>query len=134
MQKVTIETAIADVNKWLDYKKISEKKRLVQKDQIDTLVDAVVEGNLILNEDNSWKQILKFPLEGEGNLALKELTFKPRIGVSEAQIQLQKFKSSDADGRVMAYVLALTRTATELIKKLDTEDYSVCQGIAIFFI
>lgn len=134
MEKVTIEIATADVNKWLDNKKISQKKRDVQKDQIDVLIDSIVEGFLILNEDGSFTQTLKFPVDGEANLGLKELNYKPRIGVGEVHMHLQNFKSSDADGRILAYVLALTKKAKEIVRKMDSEDYSVAQAIAVFFI
>lgn len=132
MEKVTREIAITEVESWLDYKKISEKKREVYKDNIDTLVDAVVEGFLTLQDDKSFVQTLRFDTGGER--PIKELTYKPRLKMSTIHSHLQGVKSTDADLRVCAYMAALTGNPKAVIQALDTEDYSIGQAIAIFFL
>jgi hypothetical protein len=132
MGSINIELAQAEVEKWLNYKKVSPGKREKQKAQIDVLVDSFAEGSLVLNEDFSITHNLKFPI-GE-NDSIKELKYKPRISQGEVHVYLQKFKNDDVDGRVLAFVLALTKQPQEFIKRLDTEDSTISQGIAIFFI
>jgi hypothetical protein len=75
-------------------------------------------------------QILKFPISDE----IDKLVFKPRIKVNTIQVHLQGVKSSDADGRVTAYIAALTSKPKEVIKSMDTEDYSIGKSIAYFFL
>ena len=80
-------------------------------------------------------QELKFPIEDKGgSTAFKTLEYKPRLNMASIHLHLQGVKSADADGRVCAYVAALTSKPKELIKKLDTEDYGIAQAIAIFFL
>lgn len=130
--KVGREVAEKEIESWLDFKKVNEKKREAYKDNIDTLIDAVADGTLTLNDDKTFVQKLRFPI-GEGD-SIKTLSYKPRLKVSTVHVCLQGVKSTDADGRVCAYVSALTGTDRNIIKALDTEDYSVGQAIAIFFL
>ena len=101
-------------------------------DQIDALTEAICEGKLKLMEGNELEQTLTFPIgEEQKVLALK---YKSRIHIGAIQDYLKNVKSSDSDGRVMAYISALTGVAPAVIKKMDTEDYSIAQSIAIFFL
>lgn len=133
MEKVSREVAEQEVYAWLDYKKVSTKKRESYKEHTDTLVDAIVDGYLSLNKDDmSFEHTLKFPTEGE--MLLTKLTYKPRLKVQTVHLHLQNVKSNDADGRLCAYIAALTSKPKELVKHLDSEDYSIGQSIAIFFL
>ncbi len=129
---VSREIATTEVYKWLDFKKINEKKRDAQKDQIESLIDALVDGSLILNPDFTFTQTLKFPTEGE--LKIITLDYKPRLKMQAIHAAMGGVKSGDVDGRVLAYIAALTSTTKAIIKDLDTEDYSISQSIAIFFL
>jgi hypothetical protein len=130
--KVSIDVATEEVNKWLDYKKVNEKKREAYKDNIDALVQGVCDGILILNEDNTFTHNLQFPIEGE--MPIHKLDYKPRLKMSTVHNHLQGVKPSDGDGRVCAYIAALTSKPKAVVKDLDTEDYSIGQSIAIFFL
>jgi hypothetical protein len=131
-EKIARDIAVQEIEKWLTYKKISDKKRDVRADNIEALIDAVSDGYLILNEDMSFTHKLKFPIEGEKPFS--ELNYQPRLKMSSVHNHLQGVKASDGDGRVCAYICALTKTHSAFIKLLDTEDYSIAESIAIFFI
>ena len=135
MSKVDLKTASDEVDKWLDYKRLNDKKRESRKEQIETLLDAIADGNLILNEDNTITYKLAFPIEDQnGSPALTELKFKPRIASGDVDNYLKGIKPSDADGRLRAYISCLTGVSSGLIKKLDTVDTDVPQAIALFFL
>ncbi len=129
---VNLEQATEEVNSWLDHKKIGQKKRESQKDQIDSLIDAICEGVLTLDAEKNFVQTLKFPTEGE--MPLKELKYAPRVKTGTFHLHLQGVKASDTDARICAYIAAITSKPKALIQKLDTEDYGVAQSIAIFFL
>jgi hypothetical protein len=40
-KKVSREVAIEEINQWLDFKKVSDSKREVYEDNIETLVEAI---------------------------------------------------------------------------------------------
>lgn len=130
--KIATEVAQAEIEKWLTVKKISERKRENLKDNISALVDAVSEGSLVVNEKNELEQFLKFPF-GE-TAPVSKLVYKPRITVMELNAKMQGVKANDADGRLTAYIAALANITMVEVKKLDTEDYSIAQNIAIFFL
>jgi hypothetical protein len=133
MSKVNRETAEAEINSWLDFKKISEKKRTNYKENIESLVDAVCEGILSVNpEGKELVQILNFPIGEE--MKVNKLEYKPRLTVGAVQSHLNGVKATDADGRIIAYIAALTSQPKELIKKMDTEDNGLAQSIAVFFL
>ena len=130
--KVVKEVAVEEIEKWLDYKKVSELKRENLKENINSLVSAISEGTLIVTEKNELEQTLNFPFEGD--VVTNKFTYKPRLTIKEVNNKMTGIKPGDADGRVTGYISALTMQPIELIKKMDTEDYSVAQNIAIFFL
>lgn len=132
MEKIAKEVAIAEVDKWLDMKKVSQSKREAYKDHIEILVESVVEGNLILNEDGSLTQKLIFPIEGE--MSVSELVFKPRLNRRNVIPHLNGVKSSDGDGRIVAYMAALTGKPKNLLNSLDFEDSRISDSIVVFFV
>jgi hypothetical protein len=129
---VSKDIAQADVNKWLDYKKIGESKRNSNQGQIDSLVDAISEGNLIVNEDMSITHVLKFPLDGETTVT--ELKYKARMNSEAVLPHLNGVKPTDVDGRMVAYTAALTSQLKAIIKKLDTEDSTLAHAVVVFFL
>lgn len=132
MDKINVETAQQDVERWLDFKKIGSAKRQSMKDSIENLVDGIRDGILAINEKCEIQQTLKFPL-GEDE-SVKTLTFKPRLSIKEVKPYLKEIKGSDVDGRLSAYVAALTSTSKDIIEKMDSEDSGVSNSIAVFFL
>lgn len=131
-QVVSKEIALKDVISWLDYKKVPASKREAYKDNIESLVNAVSEGTLVLNDDKSFTHHLIFPFGKE--VTIDKLVYKPRIRVGDVYAHMNGIKTTDVDGRVHAYVCTLTGQPKEIVKQLDTEDIAVAQNIAIFFI
>ena len=129
---LNIELAMQEIERWLDYKKVSPRKREANKDSIDILADAVSTGNLVLKEDCTLVQTLNFPISSEKKTEVLE--FKPRLQMKSVYQHLQGVKPSDIDARLYAYAAALTGNPKELIKNLETSDYEVVSAIVVFFI
>jgi len=127
--KVTRAVAQNEMNKWLDFKKIKAKKREGLAESIEEVIDSIEDGTLRLDEDKKLIQDLSFPLEG-----VSELVFKPRIQAVDINAALKGIKMNDNNGRVIAYISALTGRPKTLISKLDTEDMSIGNTLAVFFI
>lgn len=133
MSKVTKEQATAEVESWLEHKKVSQHKREEQKGMIERLIGAVMDGDLVLDGDTKeFKQLLKFPLEGA--TPITELVYKPRLADKEAQMHIGKIPFSDIDARLNGYVAALTKQNSGIIKNLDREDIGLAHAIAVFFL
>jgi hypothetical protein len=62
------------------------------------------------------------------------LTFKPRIQVRDVQPALRSLKSGDGDGRIMAYLSALTGESMGILGLMDSSDHSICASIVVFFL
>lgn len=129
MSKVSLEIAKADVERWLDYKKLTQKKRDEKADMIETLTDLVSSGDITIDEECNIKHNLLFPV-GE----VKVLTYKPRLKAEAISVHLKGVSSDDMTGMIAAYAAALTVQPKSVIKDLDTEDFSIARAIAIFFI
>lgn len=134
--KVAREVAESEFEKWLDFKKVKDTKRESNSKNIETLVESIMDGTLVLNHDNhEFKHNLSFPIKNsEGQVTVTELIYKPRLIMREVNKHLKGVKSDDADGRVVAYICALTGKAKGIITELDTEDNSTAQGLAVFFL
>lgn len=132
MEKISYEIAQQEVNKWLDARRVSVSKRESQEAAISSLIEAVMYGQIVIDENNQITQILTYPI-GE-NDSFTKLTYKTRITQGEVSTRISALKNSDSLSVISAYVSALTTQPLSLLQKLDTTDYSLCQTIAVFFI
>lgn len=133
MSKISREVAELEIKAWLDFKRVEERKRLAFVDSIETLIEAVMDGRLVLRkEDHFLIQNLAFPTTGDDPIT--KLEYKPRLKVFEVHQQTANERPGDAEARILAYVAALTGKVKGIIKQLDTEDYTICQSIAVFFV
>ena len=125
-------TATETIEKWLDHKKVRAGKRKAYSQSIDTLVTAVEDGELALDEKNfSLVYKLRHPLENE--ITTDRLVFKPKTTSKDIRRKTKGISPTDIEGRTAAYVSALTGQPINLIEELDTEDNDICSAIAVFF-
>lgn len=126
--------AEAEINSWLDTKKIKNIQRKENEGSIETLVEAFMDGTLSLNpQTNVLKLNLLFPIVGK-EASIDSLSFKPRLNDSMLHPHLNGVKPTDVDGRVNALICALTAQPKNIITILDSVDKRVAQAIAIFFL
>jgi hypothetical protein len=130
--QVSREVAEADVQRWLEAKRIRQTKRESLKEYIESLVLEVMDGFITIDENCNLTQKLRFPIGL--NESVKELNFETRLKVLDVNPFLQKVAQGDNDGRVLAYILAATKQPLGFIQALDTEDLGVSQSIAVFFL
>jgi len=134
MQKVSTEQAIAEVNSWLDYKKVKTAKRESNAEHIDTLVSCVEDGTIIINDDKTIVHELGFALENtEGETTVERLTYKARLTMLDIQRATKGISPNDQTERMFGFGNALTNVGRGVLKKLDSVDNGVLQAIAIFF-
>ena len=133
MGVVTREIAEAEITGWLDKKKIMSQQREENKSSIDTLIEAIAEGVLTLDPDtNIFTHKLLFPTDGE--MPVTELTYKPRLNDNMLRQYLSGVKPADVDGRILAYMAALTGKAKGILSALDTADKRIATSIVLFFL
>lgn len=131
-KKVDTAVARADVDRWLDYKKIGDHQRNERSDEIELLTAEIAEGNIVLHDDYKLELTLKFPLGETGNTNV--LTFKPRLQNRDLASALRGIKADDAEGRMAAYAAAITNETRGIISSLDSVDLRVVKSIVYFFI
>jgi len=131
-EQISYELAQAEVEKWLSKNRIKSSKRKASEPVIESLIEAVMYGQLVFDENLIITQNLDFPLGEDGSL--KSLTYKERITKKEVDDKLSAMKNKDGSASITAYVAALTLQPVAIIDKLDTRDYSISQSIAVFFI
>ena len=131
-KKISIEIAEKEISEWLDYKKITQQKREAQEGSIKTLVNSLVDGSLSLKEDKTFVHELFFPIGSDSKITKFE--YKPRVHQGLIQKHMEGFKSTDFDARMNATIAALTANPKDIVKSMDTEDFSIASSIAIFFV
>lgn len=131
--KVAEEVAEKEIERWLDARLTSDKKKNDMADSIRELVSAVVEGNLIVNENGTLTQKLIIPFGEES--VVKEVNYKLRISAGDIQKRMtfNKIKQGDIDGRLMVHVCAATNLSFEQVGKMDSADYTIASTIGNFF-
>lgn len=132
--KVPLDIATAEVNNWLDAKRITEKKRQEYADFIENLIEGVMEGFLVVNSDNTLTQKLAFPILDENQSeVLNSLNYKFRISEAD-KIKYRKSVQKDDNG-FMLTLLALTDAPRGHITLLDSSvDKPLADAIALFFL
>lgn len=133
MGKVIEEIASSDVTKWLDLKKINERAREEKKDAVDALVAAIMDGSILIKDDGTIVQTLKFAT-GDNKDGVTFLEYQARLKTQALQLSLQGLKLGDGYGIIVSVIAALTKQPKGVIKDLDTEDFKVGQSIASFFL
>jgi hypothetical protein len=131
MQKIDSQTALYEIEKWLDFKRIKEAKRESYKAFIDNIQACIEDGSMIVDDECNLIYTLLFPI-GE-NEAIKTLSFSPRLSAKDRDIHMKGVAANDANGRLFAIIAALTKKSKEVVKALDTEDMAVAESIAVFF-
>lgn len=132
MNKISNEIATQEVTDWMDYKKVNNSKRETYKANIAALVEAIEEGSLVINDDKTMTYTLKFSYGNEEKV--ESLKFKVRLMIKEINSAMKGVGAGDFDGMVLARASALTNKSKEILRNMDTEDYSIVQSIAIFFL
>jgi hypothetical protein len=134
-KRLSEEAALKEFERWLDFKKVKTKKRDGNKDQQESIIEAIVDGDIRIDEKcNIIYKLLQPITDDGGEVFLAELTFKPRLKVHEFNSKMKGVKANDVDGRLVAYVSALTGQNSGVIRKLDVDDYSICQNIIMYFL
>jgi hypothetical protein len=134
---LTADKAMIEINKWLEFKDVDAEDRVMYQANLKRMANAMVSGRLSLNADTMvFTQKLKFPLtdaKDKSKVILAEISFQPRCAGGDLKRASQNVKSTDFDGKVLAYIAALTGESPGYIDKLDSEDLKVGQSIAVFF-
>lgn len=127
---IDAETAEKDITAWMDNNRVKPPKRLALAANIAVLTEAIMYGDVIVNADCSITHKLNFPiLDNAGEVAVKQLEYKPRLTLSEVQSAL-----SSQDSLTLAYGVALTGKPAAIIGKLDSSDARILSSIGVFFI
>lgn len=136
MEVVSEEVAKRDVEKWLDYKRISSADREEFKDSIKSLVSGVMEGTVRVTDDFHIEVDLSWPIDPGVGQEIKTLSLKPRIQARQISERIEKMKVSagNADGRLKAILCELSGQSSGIIGMLDTTDLRMCNNVVIFFI
>jgi hypothetical protein len=131
--KIPLDIATKEVNKWLDFKKVSPSKREAKADEIKQMAEYISEGYLVLKDNMHFTHNLKFPLETEDN-TLSVLNYKARVDAKTIHVQLQGVKPTDVTGMLHAYAAAVSGSPKGVIQGLDTEDLAIATTVAHFFL
>jgi len=134
MTKVSFEVAQNDFNKWAEARRIGEKKREGNLGSEETILEAITDGDLVINEDNTMELKLVWPIIGDGD-GVKSLDFKFRLTAGERQEAMKGISANDGEGRLIGLIAQLTNQPKGIIKKLESApDFDRATSIAVYFL
>lgn len=136
MEKVARPAAELEFNSWLDFKRVKESSRVENQEFGDHIINAIVDGTITIDETTKKMTVkLDFPLtDDQGHETISELVVKPRLTVKELNEKLNGLKKGNSVDAQPAYIAAITENPIGLIKKLDTQDYSLLINIVVYFL
>lgn len=127
------EIAEKEFMQWFEAKKLPKNLLEKNSDDKEAIVNAIEEGKLVLNEDNTFTQKLSFPVSF-GDTSISELTFKFRVQEGELAASMRGIKTEDLIGQIsICYVSVLTGQNKGIIRALDPSDSYLGKKIAAFF-
>lgn len=130
--KVERSLAEEEVTDWLDKKKVSSSVRESNKDSIELLIDCICDGEMVKDDKNNLDYTLKHSFGDEEKIT--RLTFKPRLNDKMLKPYLNGVKTNDAEGRLLAYISALTGVQRAILENMDSVDKKVAMAVVIFFL
>lgn len=130
--KVERSVAELEVTDWLDKKKVSSSVREANKDSVELLIDCICDGELVKDDKNNLDYTLKHPFGDEEKVT--KMSFKPRLNDKMLKPYLNGVKTNDAEGRLLAYISALTTVPRAILENMDSVDKKVAMAIVIFFL
>jgi len=131
---MTRELAQTEFNKWFDTKNLAQKLHEKNADDEEAIIDAIIAGDLILNDDFSFTQKLKFPVQMNETEKLDELKYAYRISDGIMSAAIKGNDAKDMMGIAQSVISALTGQVKGTIKALDTVDSGLGKHIAAFFL
>lgn len=133
--KISKEIAEKDFERWLDIKRFSQAKRESKKEFEEEIIISIMSGDAVIDEKGKITYKLLFPIKTkEEKTTISQFEFKPRLIQREVKSALEGVKAADGDGRIVAYISALTGQAKALIGGLETIDFAFCQAMALYFL
>lgn len=128
-----VEQAEKEVNAWLTFKKVSDKRKELYAGSIKTMIEGFCLGKLELDPSSKViTQKLDFGLGKDNHI--KELQYQPRLSLGKIGQSLKGVDSSVPDARVGAHIAALTGQVNAVINEMDSEDAVWAEAITVFFL
>lgn len=127
------DAAKAEVTAWMEFMEAETKHEPGSAAQlfIESFVDSVAKGYLVIKEDKSIVQKLRVPLaNGEG---LKEITYSFRFTVGAYHDAMKGVDPTDEFAYVLAKLQLISKQAPAVLRNLDNKDYKVAKALAVFF-
>lgn len=141
--KVPQEMAMEEFQKWLDYKKTKVKLTMNSNSEDEAednkaemaIVEAIMSGDLIINDDMTMTYNLAFPVKSEnGNTELSSITMKPRLTAYEVQKATKGISQDEPFKLFTGYIHVLSGEVRGLVNKIDSVDFSLLQKIVGYFL
>jgi len=134
-KKIPRDLAAIEIDKWLDFKRLTESKRETSQDNIDLMIECIETGTLILREDFVLEHKLVFPIKNsDGQVTVEMVEYKPRLMLRDINNKMKGVKVTDSDARLLGYLSALTGKPPGVLGAMDTVDNSIAQSIVSFFL
>lgn len=126
------DVAEKEVNEWLDHMDIPENARKVGavKIFVDSIVESVSKGFLVINDDKTITQKLKTPL-AEG--ATKEIIYDFRYTIGEYYERMKEVNETNETELAIAKLSFIAKKPKEFIGRLEGKDFKVARALVIFF-
>ncbi len=128
MTLVSKEIAEKDVNTWLDKQRVKPRARAEKEKDIESLIEAVMYGELSFDDDGHAVQALQFPIGG-----VNQLVYSSRITLDDISTKTKGSGGTDAFSIIAAYISASTGVAIGLLKKMDNSDMGLAGNVVAFF-
>ncbi len=127
--KVTEEVATIDFERLLDAKRITPKKREALEEAEPYLIEAVMLGNITINEDGKVKQILMFPV-GEK----EEINYKARLVGNDVRSAYNAKTNTEVDKQLALLSKMTDVPSMEMWGKLDISDLNISLALSQYFL
>jgi len=135
------EVAALELERWFDFRKVKDKARNNKdEDGKDVMREKMIEGFMyglltFFPENGHLIQKLEFKIENESkSFSISELDWKPRFQKKDLTACLVGIKTKDTDGRMDAYIAAITGIDRLKLGSMDFSDYSLSQAIVSYFL
>lgn len=123
------EEATKEVENYLNFKGMRQKRRKEKEEYINMIIDCVEDGTLSIDPET---KVIKHKLIHKAG-GIDQFAYKPRLNQGKIANRLRMSSSTDGHSAIACYVAELTDNNISVVGLLDTEDNVISQAVAMLF-
>lgn len=133
--EIDYDTALADINAYIDKKRLLPKRRESLQAPIEAIAEAISLGFIVIGDNDIITHTLIDPIkDSAGNIAYDKIIYKSRLDPSIVNKKISELKVLTQATQTAVISSLLTDQPIAVLNKMEPQDRNICDCISLFFV